>query len=114
MVPAPGWSGEYEWIGEVPFEEMPHVLIRADTCPLQQPGFGDDYPIISAACGPNGYRARRIKPQMIEPSVPVSLDDCREIADGRHLSARHRVRAAGAGDFPATGGLAETGDLNWR
>ncbi|MFX1514625.1 MAG: penicillin acylase family protein, partial [Promethearchaeota archaeon] len=26
MIPAPGWTGEYEWISEVPFEEMPHAL----------------------------------------------------------------------------------------
>ena len=25
-VPAPGWTGEQEWVGEVPFEEMPHAL----------------------------------------------------------------------------------------
>jgi penicillin amidase len=24
-VPVPGWTGEYEWLGYVPFEEMPHV-----------------------------------------------------------------------------------------
>jgi penicillin amidase len=25
-VPAPGWTGEYEWTGYVPFDEMPHLL----------------------------------------------------------------------------------------
>ncbi|MBN2044679.1 MAG: penicillin acylase family protein, partial [Anaerolineales bacterium] len=25
-VPVPGWSGAYEWVGVVPFEEMPHAL----------------------------------------------------------------------------------------
>ncbi len=24
-VPVPGWTGEYEWIGEVPFEALPHL-----------------------------------------------------------------------------------------
>ena len=24
-VPVPGWTGEYEWIGTIPFEEMPHL-----------------------------------------------------------------------------------------
>ena len=28
-VPVPGWTGEYEWIGEVPFDEMPHALESA-------------------------------------------------------------------------------------
>ena len=25
LVPAPGWTGEYEWTGYIPFEEMPHL-----------------------------------------------------------------------------------------
>jgi penicillin amidase len=24
-VPVPGWTGEYEWIGFIPFDEMPHL-----------------------------------------------------------------------------------------
>ena len=25
-VPVPGWTGEYEWTGAIPFEELPHVM----------------------------------------------------------------------------------------
>lgn len=25
LVPVPGWSGEYEWTGYIPFEELPHL-----------------------------------------------------------------------------------------
>lgn len=25
MVPSPGWTGEYEWTGYIPFEKMPHL-----------------------------------------------------------------------------------------
>jgi len=25
-IPVPGWTGEYEWTGFIPFEEMPHVV----------------------------------------------------------------------------------------
>lgn len=61
-LPAPGWTGEYEWIGEVPFEEMPHAL-------NPQKGFiatcnnrlvADDYPYYLGNVWMNGYRARRI------------------------------------------------------
>jgi len=31
LVPAPGWNGEYEWVGEIPFEEMPHALTVCQT-----------------------------------------------------------------------------------
>jgi penicillin G amidase len=26
QVPVPGWSGEYDWVGYIPFDEMPHVI----------------------------------------------------------------------------------------
>jgi penicillin amidase len=25
-VPVPGWTGEYEWLGYIPYEELPHVM----------------------------------------------------------------------------------------
>ena len=25
FIPVPGWTGEYEWIGTIPFDEMPHL-----------------------------------------------------------------------------------------
>ena len=24
LTPVPGWSGEYDWTGFIPFEELPH------------------------------------------------------------------------------------------
>jgi penicillin amidase len=26
MLPAPGWTGEYEWLGYIPYEELPHLF----------------------------------------------------------------------------------------
>ncbi|MCK5922746.1 MAG: penicillin acylase family protein, partial [Methylococcales bacterium] len=26
LLPQPGWTGEHEWVGEIPFAEMPHAL----------------------------------------------------------------------------------------
>ena len=61
--PAPGWDGEYEWVGEIPFEEMPHAL-------NPQQGFivhtnnkivGEDYPYYLGNVWMNGSRARRIE-----------------------------------------------------
>jgi penicillin amidase len=62
MIPSPGWVAEHDWIGEVPFEEMPHVL-------NPKAGFvvttnnrlvGDDYPHFLGSVWMNGFRARRI------------------------------------------------------
>jgi penicillin amidase len=62
LVPAPGWTGEYEWIGEVPFEEMPHALNPAQgyIVSCNHRIVDDDYPHYLGAVWMNGYRARRI------------------------------------------------------
>jgi penicillin amidase len=70
LTPAPGWSGEYEWVGEVPFEEMPHALNPEQgyvvTCNhrIVPDGStkltGADYPHFLGTVWMNGYRARRV------------------------------------------------------
>jgi len=61
-VPAAGWTGEQEWVGEVPFEEMPHALNPADGIfvTTNHRIVGDDYPHFLGSIWMNGYRARRI------------------------------------------------------
>ncbi|MEQ9111446.1 MAG: penicillin acylase family protein [Rhodospirillaceae bacterium] len=61
-VPVPGWSGEYDWQGWVPYEELPHSmnpasgrLVNANNRPVPE-----DYPYLIAASFPAGYRAERI------------------------------------------------------
>ncbi|HET92217.1 MAG TPA: penicillin acylase family protein [Chloroflexi bacterium] len=62
LVPVPGWTGEYEWTGEVPFEHMPHALNPEQgyvvTCNHRI--IPDDYPYYLGSIWMNGYRARRI------------------------------------------------------
>jgi penicillin amidase len=60
--PADGWSGEFEWTGYVPFEQLPHAydppshfIVTANNRPSGAPGaplLGLEYP--------NPYRAQRI------------------------------------------------------
>jgi penicillin amidase len=112
IVPAPGWSGEYEWIGEVPFEEMPHALNPAAgyVVHCNNRSVGDDYPHYLGSVWPTGYRARRIT-EMIENRATVSLDDCREMQmDVTCLPGIEFVRLI-QGTFPPASGPAETGDL---
>ncbi|HVA92815.1 MAG TPA: penicillin acylase family protein, partial [Chloroflexota bacterium] len=61
-VPVPGWTGEYEWVGVVPFEELPHAynppggqIVTANNRLV-----GDDYPHHLGDDWLAGYRARRI------------------------------------------------------
>ena len=46
LVPAPGWTGEYEWIGYVPFEELPHFSNPSDgyIATANNSVVSDDYP----------------------------------------------------------------------
>ena len=75
-VPVPGWTGEYEWQGEVPFEEMPHALNPQQgyvvTCnnrllPADSPNFLGEVWM-------NGYRARRAS-DVIESKPKHSLEE---------------------------------------
>jgi penicillin G amidase len=69
-LPVPGWTGEHEWRGSVPFEEMPRALDPA-------PGFlatannrpvADDHPdYLCTDCHPP-HRARRIAELLADPA----------------------------------------------
>jgi penicillin G amidase len=78
LVPAPGWTGEDEWVGEVPFEEMPRCFNPEQgyviTCNHRLGG--DDYPHFLGLLWMNGYRARRLQ-ELIESREVISLADCR-------------------------------------
>lgn len=59
LVPAPGWTGEYEWINEVPFEAMPHALNpeQGYVASCNHRVIADDYPYYLGSAWVNGYRA---------------------------------------------------------
>ena len=75
-VPVPGWTGEYEWVGEIPFEEMPHTLnpARGYLINTNNKVVGDDYPHFLGNIWMNGYRARRLE-QMLTAKDKLTLDD---------------------------------------
>ncbi len=78
MVPAPGWTGEFEWIGEVPFAEMPHALNPAKgyVVNCNNKIVPDDYPHYLGSVWMNGYRVRRLT-EMIENRKKLSPEDFR-------------------------------------
>jgi len=75
-VPVPGWSGEYEWVGEVPFEEMPHVLNpdQGYTVSCNHKIVPDKYPHFLGGVWANGYRAQRLG-ELINSREILSLQD---------------------------------------
>jgi len=79
-VPVPGWTSDYEWIGEVPFEEMPHALnpqqgyvITANNRLMPA-----DFPHFLGNVWMNGYRARRAA-EVFESKPKLSADDLRAL-----------------------------------
>ena len=75
-IPVPGWSGDYEWIDEVPFEEMPHALNpeRGFILNCNNKISPDDYPYYLGNVWMNGFRAQRLE-QLIESREKLSVQD---------------------------------------
>jgi penicillin amidase len=70
MVPVPGWTGEYEWDGWVPFEELPALLnpeagyiVTANNAVVDE-----EYPYLLSTDWSDGDRARRMT-EMIEEAI---------------------------------------------
>ena len=88
-LPKPGWTGEHEWEGWVPYEEMPE---------LTDPDAGfvvtannriapEDYPHHITSDYLDGYRARRIE-QLITAAARARPGELRGDADGHALASR--------------------------
>ncbi len=83
-MPVPGWTGDFEWEGYIPFEEMPHALnpeagyiVTANNKIVP-----DDFPYFLGNVWMNGFRAKRVT-ELIESRIKsgnkITLDDCNSI-----------------------------------
>jgi penicillin amidase len=79
-IPAPGYSADHEWIGEVPFKKMPHAFNprRGLIVTTNQKIVSDRYPYDLGKVYMNGYRARRIE-QVLNARSKVGPDDFRAL-----------------------------------
>ncbi len=75
-MPVPGWTGEYEWVDVIPFDELPFsynppegYVVTANNAVV-----GEDYPHFLSIDWAPGYRARRIV-EMIEADDAISVAD---------------------------------------
>ncbi len=75
-VPVPGWDGEHDWTGFIPYEALPQSvdppsgqLINANNAVV-----GAGYPYLLAANWPEPWRAARIQ-QLLADSAPFSVED---------------------------------------
>ncbi|MCS7061191.1 MAG: penicillin acylase family protein [Anaerolineae bacterium] len=84
--PVPGWSGEYEWIDEVPFESLPSVfnppqgvIVTANHAVIDP----RNYPYLLGTDWDHGFRARRIL-QLLGEKDRLSLEDMQRIQNDIH------------------------------
>ncbi len=77
-VPVPGWTGAYEWIGQVPVEEMPHTLNpkRSYIISCNHRVIDEAYPYFLGNAWMNGYRAQSVT-AAFERQATLTPDDFR-------------------------------------
>ena len=101
--PVPGWDGEHEWQGLIPFEEMPHVRNPEAgyvvTC--NQRVAPADYPHYIGLDFAPEYRARRITDRLQAiPRGSATVDDMAAVhAERRSIPATVLVEALRAIEF---------------
>ena len=95
MVPVPGWTGENEWVGEIPFDRLPRVLnpARGYIVTANNRVVPEGYPYLISQESDPGYRATRIESQLA--SIPrATIADMERIQmDVASIPALQTVRA---------------------
>ncbi len=89
-LPVPGWTDEYEWLGYIPFEELPSVynppsgyIITANNKVTPE-----NYPYLLTTDYDYGYRAQRIEDMIKQSEGKISIDDFKLMqADDKNMNA---------------------------
>ena len=84
-VPVPGWTGEYEWTGTIPFDELPSVYNPevGYVATANNQVVPDSYPYLISTEWAAPYRAARIV-ELIEGKDKLSPDDFAAIQGDIH------------------------------
>ncbi|MFQ6089320.1 MAG: penicillin acylase family protein [Candidatus Methanofastidiosia archaeon] len=93
LVPQEGWTGENEWIGYIPFEELPHLINPGEgfIVTANNKVIGDDYPYHIAYGWVPGLRAQRIR-DLLESKPEVSIEDMMEIQRDNYSLAGENLK----------------------
>ncbi len=102
-LPVPGWTGEHEWDGMIPFEAMPRTsdpargyLVTANNRVVEDSATGE---YLMTDCHPS-HRARRVEDRLSELPEATAADMHAIAADVRSLGAPLFQRALAAADVP--------------
>lgn len=104
LVPVPGWTGEWEWKGWIPFEELPQAWNPASgyVATANNKVVSKDYPHHVSWDWMNGYRVGRIE-RMLRERARITWEDCRDIQRDTFTEAGLRfARAIAPRVQPAT------------
>ncbi len=79
-MPVPGWSGEYEWVDYIPFDELPRAFNPAEgyVVTANHAVVGSNYPHFLTNDWDPGFRARRIV-ELVGAASSLSLQDIQVI-----------------------------------
>jgi penicillin amidase len=90
QLPVPGWTGQYDWTGFIPFDALPQEADppRGWIATANNRLVGDDYPYFLAGDFEVGYRIRRIR-ELLKGRSGLTLDDMAAMQrDSVSLAAR--------------------------
>ncbi len=75
-LPVPGWTGEHEWQGQIPFDELPRSINPAEgyIATANNRPVGDDYPYYIGVDFVPGFRARRVTEGLLSLTKPDASD----------------------------------------
>lgn len=79
-MPAPGWTGEFEWVDTVPYEELPSVLNPSEgyVATANNAVVATSYPFFLTNDWDPGHRARRLV-ELVEADESISVQDLQAI-----------------------------------
>lgn len=85
-LPVPGWTGEHEWTGFIPFEALPWVVDPADgyVVTANNAVVRDDHPHLLASNFDRGYRAERIVEMIEQAGDGLTVEDMQRMQLDAH------------------------------
>ncbi|MBN2323992.1 MAG: penicillin acylase family protein [Spirochaetes bacterium] len=90
LIPAPGWTDEYEWEGYIPYDELPYLYNpdKGFIVTANNPVVSNNYPYLIGRDFDEGYRAKRITDMIEADADGISVEDvARMQGDCLNLSA---------------------------
>lgn len=95
-LPVPGWTGENEWQGYIPFEELPFTFNPAEgyIVTANNAVVGPEYPYTISTDWDNGFRAQRIIDMIEAGPEPITIEYVQQMqGDNEYMIAESLVPA---------------------